>query len=145
MNKGLAELLSDLAPDADTGGMLGLDRQADAALVRLARGGGAIDLAIGQALVALGEGDRLLELGFSRMVDYARESLGVSTASGICSAGSGSGDPGTGWAVAQSAFDGVRPAFAKASAGASLLRRPAILSASLFRPPSVWPAEACAP
>jgi hypothetical protein len=76
MNKGLAELLSDLAPDADTGGMLGLDRQADAALVRLARGGGAIDLAIGQALVALGEGDRLLELGFSRMVDYARESLG---------------------------------------------------------------------
>jgi YidC/Oxa1 family membrane protein insertase len=39
----------------------------------------------------------------------------------------------------------VEPAFAKASAGASLLRRPAILSASLFRPPSVWPAEACAP
>jgi hypothetical protein len=77
MNRGLAELLSDLAPDADTGGMLGLDRQADAALVRLARGGGAIDLAIGQALVALGEGDRLLDLGFSRMVDYARERLGV--------------------------------------------------------------------
>jgi hypothetical protein len=77
MKKGLAELLSDLAPDADAGGMLGLDRQADAALVRLARGGGAIDLAIGQALLALGEGDRLLDLGFSRMVDYARERLGV--------------------------------------------------------------------
>jgi HEAT repeat protein len=83
MKKGLAELLSDLAPDADAGGMLGLDRQADAALVRLARGGGAIDLAIGQALVALGEGDRLLDLGFSRMVDYARESLGVFVVDGF--------------------------------------------------------------
>ena len=49
----------------------------DAALVRMARGRGAVDLALGETLVALFTGDRLVELGYARQVDYARERLGV--------------------------------------------------------------------
>ncbi len=49
----------------------------DAALVRMARGRGAIDLALGETLAALFTGDRLVELGYARQVDYARERLGV--------------------------------------------------------------------
>ncbi|MFQ5845429.1 MAG: hypothetical protein ACE5JG_10635, partial [Planctomycetota bacterium] len=49
----------------------------DAAAVRVARRRGAIDLALGETLVRLFEGDRLLQLGYSKRVDYARERLGV--------------------------------------------------------------------
>jgi hypothetical protein len=43
----------------------------------VARGREAIDLAIGEGLRALEDGDRLMDLGYSRMTDYARENLGL--------------------------------------------------------------------
>ncbi len=49
----------------------------DGLLVRVARGHGALDLAIGSGLAALTVGDRLLRLGFSRLGDYSRERLGL--------------------------------------------------------------------
>jgi hypothetical protein len=49
----------------------------DGLLVRVARGRGAIDLALGDGLASLAVGDRLLRLGFSGLGDYARERLGV--------------------------------------------------------------------
>jgi hypothetical protein len=57
----------------------------DGLLVRVARGRGAIDVALGQGLSALTVGDRLLRLGYSCLGDYARERLGIaeSTARGM--------------------------------------------------------------
>ncbi len=49
----------------------------DAAAVRLAKGRGALDLAIGEALERLFKGGRLDDLGWSRQVDFAREGLGL--------------------------------------------------------------------
>ena len=49
----------------------------DGLLVRVARGRGAIDLALGDGLASLTVGDRLLRLGFSSLGDYARERLGI--------------------------------------------------------------------
>ena len=49
----------------------------DRLLVRVARGRGAIDLALGDGLASLTVGDRLLRLGFSGLGDYARERLGI--------------------------------------------------------------------
>ncbi len=49
----------------------------DALLTRVARGHGALDVALGEALAALAEGDRVLRLGFSTVRDYARERLGI--------------------------------------------------------------------
>jgi hypothetical protein len=49
----------------------------DRELVRLARGRGALDLAIGETLRQLEVGERLASLGYSRVVDYAREVLGL--------------------------------------------------------------------
>jgi hypothetical protein len=43
----------------------------------LARGDGADELMLGEVLLRLFDGDRLLQLGFARQVDYARERLGV--------------------------------------------------------------------
>lgn len=60
--------LSDVQRDA-----LGLD----AALVRVARGSCAIELAIGRTLDRLFRGDRLLQLCYSCEADYARERLGI--------------------------------------------------------------------
>ena len=50
---------------------------ADEAAVRCVRSRGAIDLALGETLLRLFEGDRLLRLGAARRADYARERLGV--------------------------------------------------------------------
>jgi hypothetical protein len=50
----------------------------DGLLVRVARGHGALDLALGSGLASLLVGDRLLRLGFSSLGDYARERLGLS-------------------------------------------------------------------
>jgi len=44
----------------------------------VARGRQAIDLAIGEGLRALEDGEALMDLGFSKMTDYAREKLGLS-------------------------------------------------------------------
>jgi hypothetical protein len=49
----------------------------DGLLTRFARGRGALDVAIGEGLVALGIGDRALQLGYSGIGDYAREQLGI--------------------------------------------------------------------
>lgn len=49
----------------------------DGLLTRCARGRGALDVAIGEGLVALAIGDRALRLGFSGIGDYAREELGI--------------------------------------------------------------------
>ena len=49
----------------------------DDAAVRLCHGQGALDLAIGETLLRLFEGDRLLQLGYSKRVDYLRERLGI--------------------------------------------------------------------
>src|SRR5256885_15660200 len=43
---------------------------------RCGRGRGALDIAIGEGLLALGTGDRVLRLGVSGIGDYARERLG---------------------------------------------------------------------
>lgn len=48
----------------------------EALLIRVARGVGALDVAIGEGLGALAVGDRVLRLGFSSVGDYARERLG---------------------------------------------------------------------
>lgn len=49
----------------------------DRLLVRVARGRGALDLAIGESLAALAVGDRTLRLGFTCLGDYSRERLGI--------------------------------------------------------------------
>jgi hypothetical protein len=49
----------------------------DGLLVRLARGRGALDVAIGEGLAALSVGDRSLRLGYASVGDYAREKLGI--------------------------------------------------------------------
>src|SRR5438067_6645913 len=54
-----------------------LPRLVDALLVRVARGRGALDVAVGEALDLLGTGARVLDLGHSCIGDYARERLGI--------------------------------------------------------------------
>ena len=49
----------------------------DRLLVRVARGHGAVDVALGECLAAMGAGDRALRLGFAGLADYAREVLGM--------------------------------------------------------------------
>ncbi len=49
----------------------------DSLLARVARGRGALDVAIGAALARLSERDRALRLGYSGIGDYARERLGM--------------------------------------------------------------------
>jgi hypothetical protein len=54
-----------------------LARLVDALLVRVARGRGALDIAVGEALDILGTGARVLKLGYSGIGDYSRERLGM--------------------------------------------------------------------
>jgi hypothetical protein len=49
----------------------------DGLLTRVARGRGALDVAIGEQLDALSIGDHFLRLGWSNLGDYARERLGL--------------------------------------------------------------------
>jgi hypothetical protein len=49
----------------------------DGLLVRVARGRGALDVAIGDGFASLAAGDRALQLGYSGIGDYARERLGI--------------------------------------------------------------------
>jgi hypothetical protein len=49
----------------------------DGLLARVARARGALDVAVGEGLAALAEGDRVLRLGYSGIGDYGRERLGV--------------------------------------------------------------------
>src|SRR5206468_5998131 len=52
-------------------------RVVDALLVRVARGRGALDVALGEALEVLGNDGRVLDLGRACVGDYAREQLGI--------------------------------------------------------------------
>jgi hypothetical protein len=54
----------------------------DGLLVRVARGRGALDVALGEGLAALMEGDRAMRLGYSGIGDYARERLGIARSTG---------------------------------------------------------------
>src|SRR5437764_6989205 len=54
-----------------------LTRLVDALLVRVARGRGALDVAVGEGLDLLGSGARVSILGHSGIGDYARERLGI--------------------------------------------------------------------
>src|SRR5438067_668744 len=54
-----------------------ITRLVDALLVRVARGRGALDVAVGEALDLLGSGARVSILGHSGIGDYARERLGI--------------------------------------------------------------------
>jgi len=47
----------------------------DGLLARVARGRGALDVAVGEVLASLSSGDRVLRLGYSCIGDYARERL----------------------------------------------------------------------
>ncbi len=57
----------------------------DPLLTRVARGRGALDVAMGEGLAALSAGDGFVKLGYSCLADYAREVLGVAgrTAQGM--------------------------------------------------------------
>ncbi|MFL5248261.1 MAG: HNH endonuclease, partial [Myxococcales bacterium] len=52
-------------------------RALDAVLVRVARGRGALDIALGDALEVLGSSAGVFRLGHSGVGDYARERLGI--------------------------------------------------------------------
>src|SRR3954470_17932900 len=52
-------------------------RVIDALLVRVARGRGALDVALGEALDVLATGNRVVRVGYSGIGDYAREKLGI--------------------------------------------------------------------
>src|SRR3954463_5068514 len=54
-----------------------LARAIDALLVRVARGRGALDVALGEALDVLATGNRVVCVGYSGIGDYAREKLGI--------------------------------------------------------------------
>src|SRR3954471_21273182 len=54
-----------------------LARILDALLVRVARGKGALDVAVGEGLEVMGTGGRVFDLGFSGVGDYAREVFGI--------------------------------------------------------------------
>ncbi|MFL5290999.1 MAG: HNH endonuclease [Myxococcales bacterium] len=66
-----------LPPQRDEATCHELARVVDALLVRVARGRGALDVAVGEALDLLGAGARVSILGHSGIGDYARERLGI--------------------------------------------------------------------
>jgi len=58
-------------------------RLVDALLARVARARGAIEIAIGEGLDALGRGDGTLRLGYAGTGDYARERLGIPASTAV--------------------------------------------------------------
>lgn len=76
-------MLGDLLAETEgTGGAAGLPRSEmgpllDGLLVRVARGRGAVDVAVGERLGQLQEGERMLRLGYAKLADYGREVLGL--------------------------------------------------------------------
>ena len=79
----LPVMLEELSRRVDgAGGLSGLTRGetsllVDGLLVRVARGRGAVDVAVGERLEQLSQGERLLRLGYAKLSDYGREVLGV--------------------------------------------------------------------
>jgi hypothetical protein len=76
-------LRSNLWRDAEIAETLGIRLpqvealRTDKHAVRLTRGRGVIDLAIGESLLELFKGDKLLQLGYSKRSDYMRERMGL--------------------------------------------------------------------
>src|SRR5947209_5993912 len=66
-----------LPPERDEAVCAEMARCTDALLVRVARGRGALDVALGERLALLAVGDRALQLGYSGIGDYTREELGI--------------------------------------------------------------------
>ena len=60
-----------------------LARLTDALFVCVARGRGAMDVTIGEALDALSVGDRVFQLGYTNIGDYARERFGLAASTAI--------------------------------------------------------------
>ena len=55
----------------------------DKVLVPLSRGRGALEIAIGEGLAALAIGDRVVDLGYSNIGDYAREEHGINASTAV--------------------------------------------------------------
>lgn len=55
----------------------------DRLLTRAARGRAALDVAIGEGLLALGDGHRTMRFGFAGIGDYARERLGIKASTAV--------------------------------------------------------------
>ncbi|MFL5399529.1 MAG: HNH endonuclease [Myxococcales bacterium] len=73
-----AEILAwPLPRERDESTCCELARVIDALLVRVARGRGALDVALGEALDVLATGSRVVRVGYSGIGDYAREKLGI--------------------------------------------------------------------
>ena len=64
-------------PAKPAAGMFAFALSAEAALRRMARGGGLLDLALGEALEKLSGSGGLIRLGFAKITDYCRERHGV--------------------------------------------------------------------
>jgi len=60
-----------------------LARLVDALIVCVARGRGALEVAFGEGLDALSVGDRLLQLGYTNVGDYARERFGIAASTAV--------------------------------------------------------------
>src|SRR3954470_15172667 len=60
-----------------------LARLVDALFTCVSRGQGAIDVAIGEALDAVGIGNRVLQLGYASIGDYARERFGIPASTAV--------------------------------------------------------------
>lgn len=72
-----------LPPERDEAVCQEAAKLVDALLARVARGRGALDVAIGEGLHALGAGDRALRLGYAGVGDYARERLGIPASTAV--------------------------------------------------------------
>src|SRR3954468_12829724 len=81
---GAASILEwPLPPERDDAVCDEAARLVDWLFARVARGRGALDVAMGEGLHALGQGDRTLRLGYSGIGDYARERLGIAASTAV--------------------------------------------------------------
>src|SRR3954468_14436664 len=81
---GAASILEwPLPPERDDAVCDEAARLVDWLFARVARGRGALDVAMGEGLHALGQGDRTLRLGYAGIGDYARERLGIPASTAV--------------------------------------------------------------
>src|SRR3954464_5523974 len=81
---GAASILEwPLPPERDDAVCDEAARLVDWLFARVARGRGALDVAMGEGLHALGQGDRTLRLGDGGIGDYAREPLGIPASTAV--------------------------------------------------------------
>src|SRR4051812_17879717 len=72
-----------LPPERDDAVCDDAARLLDSLFARVGRGRGALDVAIGEGLQALAQGDRTLRLGYAGIGDYARERLGIPASTAV--------------------------------------------------------------